>query len=458
MVSSKSNISMLSVFLCLLVPCQTEDCSTKSIELTFLFDGCLKPTPQASWEYVTSFVNDVLDYFVVSQSNVRVGLMWYFTTEATYNELTQFGSKAEVMATLAASGAKFSQLNTSNLAGGLGHMRDAVFDSGITRTNATKVAIVIVSYLPAVTQTLVQSIARTRSRGIRLIGIGVNDRGQVNKDALNLLSVNDAQSTFVSDYSQLDNYVRQMAQYICVNGSFSAKPVTSACISTPCLNGGSCIDGVNSHSCLCLPGFTGDNCQTNINECSSYPCHNGICFDHVNGYTCLCDDGYTGVNCQTEICATIKNSCLNGGQIYCEYGLISYNCICPTGFTGSMCETNVDECMDVPVPCLNGGRCIDGVNSYSCSCLPGFTGDICDIHIDPCSSSPCHIGVCLQYYGGYKCVCYGGYGGEHCDIPTDPCAHLVNTCLNGGTLHCFDSPNDYFCICPDGYTSRNCGK
>ena len=34
------------------------------------------------------------------------------------------------------------------------------------------------------------------------------------------------------------------------------------CVNHSCLNGGSCVDGVNNYSCNCLPGFTGDRCET----------------------------------------------------------------------------------------------------------------------------------------------------------------------------------------------------
>ena len=38
-----------------------------------------------------------------------------------------------------------------------------------------------------------------------------------------------------------------------------------------------------------------------IDECSSTPCLNaGSCFDGINAYTCQCVDGYTGVNCETS--------------------------------------------------------------------------------------------------------------------------------------------------------------
>ena len=34
------------------------------------------------------------------------------------------------------------------------------------------------------------------------------------------------------------------------------------CISRPCTNGGLCIEGVNSYTCHCPPGYTGILCQT----------------------------------------------------------------------------------------------------------------------------------------------------------------------------------------------------
>lgn len=33
------------------------------------------------------------------------------------------------------------------------------------------------------------------------------------------------------------------------------------CQSNPCLNGATCLDGVNSFTCLCLPSYTGDFCE-----------------------------------------------------------------------------------------------------------------------------------------------------------------------------------------------------
>ena len=29
----------------------------------------------------------------------------------------------------------------------------------------------------------------------------------------------------------------------------------------PCLNGGTCLDGINEYICICEPGWTGINCE-----------------------------------------------------------------------------------------------------------------------------------------------------------------------------------------------------
>lgn len=66
-----------------------------------------------------------------------------------------------------------------------------------------------------------------------------------------------------------------------------------------CFNGGTCMDGINSFTCLCPAGFTGNYCQHDINECDSRPCMNGgTCQDSYGTYKCTCPQGYHGLNCQ----------------------------------------------------------------------------------------------------------------------------------------------------------------
>ena len=57
----------------------------------------------------------------------------------------------------------------------------------------------------------------------------------------------------------------------------------------------------------CVPGFTGTDCQTNIDDCEDVDCsRNGQCLDGVNSFTCECAPGYTGLLCDTQIEGNFK--------------------------------------------------------------------------------------------------------------------------------------------------------
>jgi hypothetical protein len=222
------------------------------------------------------------------------------------------------------------------------------------------------------------------------------------------------------------------------------------CASAPCLNGGTCVDEVSSYTCQCAPGFTGTNCETNIDDCAPAPCQNGgVCTDGVNGYACACPPGFGGASCETNIDECAGNPCLNGAS--CVDGVASYTCACSPGFTGTNCETDIDECAGNP--CLNGASCVDGIASYTCACLPGFTGALCETNIDDCAANPClHGGVCADGVNGYTCACAAGYAGNNCEIDINDCTG--SPCQNGGI--CVDGVNSYTCSCSGGYTGTNC--
>ena len=60
------------------------------------------------------------------------------------------------------------------------------------------------------------------------------------------------------------------------------------CVSSPCVNQGTCHDLVNGYRCECEAGFTGRTCDTNIDECNSFPClNNATCYDGINSYRLL---------------------------------------------------------------------------------------------------------------------------------------------------------------------------
>ena len=47
--------------------------------------------------------------------------------------------------------------------------------------------------------------------------------------------------------------------------------------------------------CECLDGFEGDRCEVNIDDCTDHTCQNGAtCIDGIQSYSCQCMPGFTG--------------------------------------------------------------------------------------------------------------------------------------------------------------------
>ncbi|XP_043966920.1 versican core protein-like [Gambusia affinis] len=84
----------------------------------------------------------------------------------------------------------------------------------------------------------------------------------------------------------------------CFRGMYSCKE-------NICLNGGSCFKSGGIYSCSCSPGYTGHQCEMDIDECQSNPCRNGgTCVDGLASFTCVCLPSYSGLYCEedTETC------------------------------------------------------------------------------------------------------------------------------------------------------------
>ncbi|NXE74775.1 PGCA protein, partial [Cochlearius cochlearius] len=56
---------------------------------------------------------------------------------------------------------------------------------------------------------------------------------------------------------------------------------TDECYSSPCLNGATCVDGIDSFKCLCLPSYGGDLCEIDLENCEEgWTKFQGHCYRH----------------------------------------------------------------------------------------------------------------------------------------------------------------------------------
>ncbi|XP_055296400.1 dual specificity protein kinase splB isoform X2 [Sitodiplosis mosellana] len=109
--------------------------------------------------------------------------------------------------------------------------------------------------------------------------------------------------------------------------------------------------------------------------------------------------------------------------------------------------------------CNAKGVCFSNASmeGYECQCCTGFAGSHCE-EIDACSPSPCtNNGICVDLSQGhdgnsYQCLCPYGYTGKNCQFESDPCQN--GECQNGGT--CTGNATHFRCECTPGFTGPLC--
>ncbi|XP_078697540.1 uncharacterized protein LOC144925427 [Branchiostoma floridae x Branchiostoma belcheri] len=277
------------------------------------------------------------------------------------------------------------------------------------------------------------------------------------------------------------------------------------CASSPCVHG-TCTDGVANYTCSCENGWTGDNCDQEIDDCASDPCQlGGTCLDQMGGYSCVCPKDATGKNCETgrgpglpgpertpggrdgraatvfprgqhrglastwlALKPTLVFLNSNGSLVSETPGPLQWSTSEPTApcdlcvlldsndsflaKTAPCTEQHNYVCQDELKPCgqdvcQNGGNCTSCFNDSAvfCDCPDGFDGKTCEINIDECASGPCQNGgSCHDDVNSYTCVCPTGFHGDHCESD-DWCSQVQ--CPRG--FICQNFTRYFLCAHPD---------
>ena len=226
-----------------------------------------------------------------------------------------------------------------------------------------------------------------------------------------------------------------------------------------CAEGHTRTSGTNS-VCSFQPavsaGWTGRDCDVDIDDCASNPCgDHGVCNDGLDHFSCSCDAGYEGTFCEQDIdecleacVATDADACSSAdvadpttAQHNCEaaappirpracaYDPIRQVCLATAlpaclsvelGVEASHadCEAAAGAggaCTYRPQPCAVGtaASCEDSSSAvgesvaaahYRCNCEAGWTGDDCSEDEDECRSNPLHehtrVLLCAKFTQG----------------------------------------------------------
>jgi hypothetical protein len=286
------------------------------------------------------------------------------------------------------------------------------------------------------------------------------------------------------------------------------------CAPSPCQNGGTCVTSGATYTCQCPVGWTGTNCDVDVDECASGdPCNlntlelgnspmGASCTNTVGGYTCECSFFAAGASCEipcpcidaavqagdyptgilwfyttlgipVDACTTSPSdtkldiaafgaaqlvltptscSVLYGGSSPSYALTAGQHAACQGIFDNAIAVNNLTCNPDHCAPglCQNGGACLNSATNYTCQCTGGFVGTNCEI--DPCAAMPCQNGgTCAGGGGGYTCGCPAGFTGTNCEQPVIP--------MDFGGMYGFvegvpvANPATGASSCPAGYTA-----
>ena len=185
-----------------------------------------------AWMQILEFTNSVIAGYDIGQNCIRAAVISYSDNAVVNIVLNQYGDRNSLQQAV-------RQLRLlsggSNLVNAFNLLRTRVFVSNIIRPNTATIAVVVTDRIQSSPQ-LTDAANSVKSQGIRVIAVGINRQGQVDRNALYGVSTNNY-AVIVGDYSQLStalNRITARDSWGCFQVIIPTPPLPGACFIAFC--------------------------------------------------------------------------------------------------------------------------------------------------------------------------------------------------------------------------------
>lgn len=216
--------------------------------------------------------------------------------------------------------------------------------------------------------------------------------------------------------------------------------------------------------CVCMPGWQGDKCADDVNECNTelvqQECQKrkALCENYRGGYRCNCERGYEKHG--NGSCQDINECLLNLCDQDCENSLGGFRCLCYKGFTFNSTTGRCQDKNECEFPVTNRciQRCINVPGSFVCTCdKKGYalnSDGVSCYAVTNCTRIDCPVkngGCSKQENGTEECFCNSGYtilANNTCQLEDVRWCEVAK-CDQG----CEETPDgqSFICSCRTGY-------
>ncbi|CAH1789268.1 unnamed protein product [Owenia fusiformis] len=220
-------------------------------DIAFVVDGS-GSVGAGNFEKMKSFVRDVTNDLTIGSDAVQVAFVLFSDSSAVEFGLNAFTDKESLASAI---NQVIYKGGATNIASGLRSLRQDIFVASMgDRATAPNVGILL-SDGPSNwdAESTVPEAQEARATGIELFAVGVGP--DADKDEMLQITNSEERVMAVSNFDTLSTMKNSIIG--------STRNDENECVSSPCRNGGVCLDRLNTFVCECSSGFSGDTCEQN---------------------------------------------------------------------------------------------------------------------------------------------------------------------------------------------------